>query len=54
VVIGAVSILIAQTAPLQFAAPAAGFTYFLIGPAQWYRSVWIDKRRGEFLARAAR
>ena len=52
--IGVMSIVIAQTAPLRFAAPAAGFAYFLIGPAQWYRSVWTNKRRGEFLARASR
>jgi uncharacterized membrane protein len=53
VAIGVLSIVVAQTAPMQFAAPAAGFSYFLIGPAQWCRWRWMSKRRGKFLARAA-
>lgn len=47
--VGVVSIILAQTVPLRFAALAAGFIYMLIGPLQWYRSVWMNKRRGRFI-----
>jgi hypothetical protein len=46
------SIIVAQTAPLRWAAFAAGFTYFIIGPAQWVRGVWMHKKKAEIIARA--
>ncbi len=49
VFIGAVSIVLAQTMPIQVAAASAGFVYMLIGPLQWYRAVWMNKRRGRFV-----
>jgi uncharacterized membrane protein len=51
VTVGFVSILVAQTLPLPWAVPAAGFSYMLIGPAQWYRAVWMRQRRPAILAR---
>ena len=49
IAVGLVSIGLAQTVPLQFAAAAAGFVYVLIGPLQWYRSVWMAKRRSRLV-----
>jgi uncharacterized membrane protein len=49
VLVGLLSIVLAQTAPLRWAAFAAGFCYMFIGPLQWYRSVWIAKRRAVLL-----
>jgi hypothetical protein len=46
--VGLASVILAQTMPIKWAAPAAGFIYFLIGPLQWYRSVWMNKRRLSF------
>jgi uncharacterized membrane protein len=51
VLIGTLSIILAIVAPLRAAAAAAGFCYMLIGPAQWYRAVWMRKRRLQILAR---
>ncbi|HEX2094134.1 MAG TPA: TMEM175 family protein [Longimicrobiaceae bacterium] len=48
---GALSILIAQTAPPQYAGFLAGISYFLIGPAQ-YANGWYFARRRERLIRA--
>ena len=48
--IGLLSILIAQTAPLRGAAMMAGFSYGLIGPAQWARAVWMRKKRAQIMA----
>jgi hypothetical protein len=45
VAVGLLSIVLAQVAPLRYSALAAGFIYMLIGPLQWYRSVWMSKRR---------
>lgn len=53
VAVGLVSIVIAQLAPIQFAAPAAGFTYFLIGPAQYACAVWLAKNRVRILPSTA-
>lgn len=49
VFVGAVSMILAQTLPFAYAAMAAGFIYMAIGPLQWYRSVWMNKRRAQFL-----
>jgi uncharacterized membrane protein len=45
ILVGLTSIVLAQTVPLRYAAFAAGFIYMTIGPLQWYRSVWMNKRR---------
>jgi uncharacterized membrane protein len=52
VLIGLISIILAQTTPVRAAPAAAGFVYMMIGPAQWYRAVWMRKRREMLLARA--
>jgi uncharacterized membrane protein len=46
------SIIVAQTAPLQWAAMGAGSTYFFIGPAQYVRGSWMHRNRAEIIARA--
>ncbi|MGH7483500.1 MAG: hypothetical protein ACRELV_15220 [Longimicrobiales bacterium] len=46
--VGLLSIVIARVAPLEWAAPAAGFSYFLIGPLQ-YLNGWYFARRKERL-----
>jgi uncharacterized membrane protein len=51
VAIGLISILLSQTVPPEWAAPAAGFVYFLIAPAQWWRSKWMGRHRARILAR---
>jgi uncharacterized membrane protein len=53
VVVGVLSIVLAQTVPVRVAAPAAGFSYFLIGPAQWVSASWLAKNRAQILAGAA-
>jgi uncharacterized membrane protein len=46
VCIGLLSVLIALLAPSErLAGAAAGFTYFLVGPAQWFYWARVDKRR---------
>ena len=52
VVIGVISIILAQTAPIKLAAPAAGFFYIMIGPAQWLKQRWMTKNRTKLMARA--
>lgn len=49
IMVGLVSIALAQTVPIRFAAAAAGFVYILIGPLQWYRSVWMARRRSRLV-----
>jgi uncharacterized membrane protein len=49
VLVGLTSIVLAQTAPLRWSAFAAGFIYMTIGPLQWYRSVWMSRRRHLFM-----
>ena len=48
--IGVLSIVIAQTAPLRWCAPLAGFSYMLIGPAQWVRAAWMRKKQPEIMS----
>jgi uncharacterized membrane protein len=49
VFVGALSVVLAQTVPVRQSALAAGFVYMIIGPLQWYRSVWMAKRRTQFM-----
>ena len=49
VFVGLASIVLAQTVPLRWSAFAAGFIYMLIGPLQWYRSIWMSKRRSALM-----
>ena len=49
VLVGLTSIVLAQTVPLRWSALAAGFIYMTIGPLQWYRSVWMARRRQRFM-----
>lgn len=51
VLIGLLSITLALTVPVHMAAPAAGFCYMLIGPAQWGKARWLRKNRPQILAR---
>jgi uncharacterized membrane protein len=52
VAVGLLSIALAQTVPVVVAAPAAGFSYFLIGPAQWACSHWLSRNRARILITA--
>lgn len=54
VAVGVLSATIALTVPVQIAAPASGFSYFLIGPAQWVSQFRLAKNRAHLLARVAR
>ena len=45
VAVGVISLILSQTVPIAWAAPVAGFTYFAIGPAQWYRMRWMARNR---------
>ena len=49
VLVGLLSIVLAQTVPIRWSAFAAGFIYMTIGPLQWYRSVWMNKRRARLM-----
>ncbi|HET9439868.1 MAG TPA: TMEM175 family protein [Longimicrobiales bacterium] len=51
VLMGLISIVLAQTLPFAVAAPAAGFVYMFIAPLQWWRSVWMNKKRPQILLR---
>ena len=53
IVIAAISVVLAQIVqPIQAAAPAAGFFYMTIGPAQWLKARWMHKNRVTLMARA--
>lgn len=50
VLVGVASLILAQTVPLRWVAPAAGFIYFTIGPVQWWRARWMAKNRNRLTA----
>jgi uncharacterized membrane protein len=52
VLVGAISIVLAQTAPLQWSALAAGFCYMFIGPLQYARWLWLTRKRAALLPSA--
>lgn len=44
VAVGTLSIVLALALPDPWASPIAGFSYFLIGPAQWFTGVYMEKQ----------
>jgi hypothetical protein len=49
VLVALLSIIMAQTMPVRVAALAAGFSYMLIGPLQWYRHVLMVRNRARLM-----